>query len=59
MLFFKWDTLVRDLTHETDPPLSHGTLGDLAPPRHDDVMNYHIGTLAAYMLEVGITSMFH
>jgi hypothetical protein len=57
--FFEWDTFVRDLTHDTSPPLSHGTLGDLAPLRYDDALNYHIDTFAAYMLDVGITSTLH
>jgi hypothetical protein len=47
---------VRDLTHNIGPPLSHG---DLAPSRHDDALNYHIDTFAAYMLDVGITSTLH
>jgi hypothetical protein len=39
--------------------LSHGTPGDLTPPRHDDALNYHNDTFAAYMLDVGITSTLH
>jgi hypothetical protein len=46
----EWDTFVRDLTRDFGPPLSHGTLGDLAPPRHDGNLNDYTNNFNAYVL---------
>jgi hypothetical protein len=58
-LFSNWDTFSRDLTRDFSPPLSLGTLGDLAPPRHEGDLNDYTNNFDAYVLRTGIASELH